>query len=189
MDTACDLWHANAGHNTGRADGTGTDTYLDRVCTSVGQIDCGIRRSNVAADHLNFREMFFNPANPVEHALGMAMGRIHYDHVNSGLNQRGYTCICICTGANGSASSKTALLVLASERIVLRLLDILDGNQPAQFKVVIHDQDFFNAVTMQQLFHVVQVGTLFHRHQLVLGGHDFRDRRVQAAFKANIHDR
>ena len=114
------------------------------------------------------------------------MGRIHHDHVNSGLNQRGYPCIGISTCADSCASPKTTLFVLAGQRIILRLLDILDGDQPAQFEVVIHDQDFFNAVAMQQLFHVVQIGALFHRHQLVLGGHDFRDRRVQAAFKANI---
>src|SRR5690606_39581497 len=57
------------------------------VRTGVGQCQCSFCRGDVATDHLHLREIFLHPTNPVDHSLGVTMGRIHNDHVNAFGNQ------------------------------------------------------------------------------------------------------
>ena len=51
-----DLRHADTGDDAGGADRTGADADLDRVGAVIDQRAGGIRRGDVAADHLDLRD-------------------------------------------------------------------------------------------------------------------------------------
>src|SRR3546814_4867216 len=61
-----DLRHAHAGHDTRGADGAGAYTDLDAVGACFDQSLGGTRRGDVAADNLNFRVVFLDPAHPFD---------------------------------------------------------------------------------------------------------------------------
>src|SRR5690606_30306480 len=180
------LRYANTCHNTGGADGAGADTNLHSICACVGQGDgcCGSR--NIATNHLHIRVVLLDPANPVNHTLGVAVGSVYHDHVYTGFGQCGNTGFGVATGTHRSTNTQTALLVFTGQRVILGLLDILNSNQAAQLEVVVDHQHFLDAMAVQQLFHVFKAGALFDSHQLVFRRHDIPHRGIHAALKADI---
>ena len=98
-----DLRYANACHNTRGADRAGADAYFHGVCACFGQRFGSGGGGDVAADHLNLGEVLFDPANAVNHALGVAVGGIDDDHVNAGFGQCGYAVRGFRAGADRCA--------------------------------------------------------------------------------------
>src|SRR5699024_2740045 len=62
----------------------------------------------------------------------------------------------------------------------------LDGNQAAQFELVVDHQNLLNAVAVQQLQHLVLAGALAHGDKLVLACHDVAHRVIGPALKAHV---
>src|SRR5207253_4437835 len=122
------LRHTNTGNDTRGADRARADTDLDRVSAGFGQGLGGSAGGNVAADHLDFREVLFDPANAVDHAFGVTVGGIDHHHVNAGSNQCRDAIAGVFTGTDRSADAQTTLVVLAGQRVGLGFFDVFDGH-------------------------------------------------------------
>ena len=68
----------------------------------------------------------------VEHALRMAVRRVDDDHVDARRDQRLDALLGVAAGADRGADAQPAELVLARVRMLGRLQDVLDGDEPAQ---------------------------------------------------------
>ena len=66
------------------------------------------------------------------------------------------------------------------------LVEVLHGNHAAQVEGVVHHQDLFDPVLVQQALYLLRAGALFHCHQLVPRCHDRRDQFLRVGFKAKV---
>ena len=117
----------------------------------------------------------------------MAVRGIHHQHVDAGLDQAHHALV---GGAAADADRRTdaqaPVGVLAGVRVALGLEDVLRGDHAAQAEGVIDHQHLLDAVAVQQLLDVGEVGALEHRHQLALARHDRGDRLVQVGREAHV---
>ena len=90
------------------------------------------------------------------------------------------------TDADGGAGEQTALGVLGRTRIFGGLLDVLDRDEALQAELVVHHEDFFNAVLVQQLQDFVAPRAFLDRHQFFLRRHDARHRLVVARLETQV---
>ena len=77
------------------------------------------------------------------------------EHVDAGLDQRDGPVDPGGTGAGGGTDPEPALAVLDGMRVLLGLLDVLDGHQADQPIGVVDDQQLLDAVPVQQLHRLV----------------------------------
>ena len=75
--------------------------------------------------------------------------------------------------------------ILASVGILDALLDILDRDQPLQFKSLIDHRQFLNPILMQNFPRFLETGAFRSGHQL-LPRHDLGDFQVYPVFKAQV---
>ena len=116
----------------------------------------------------------------------MSVRRIDDDHINARADQRLDAFLGIAAGAHRGADTQRTTGVLAREREILGLLEILGRDHAPQSVVVADNQHFLDAVLVQQAQHLLVVRTLANRHELVLRRHDLRDRRIQACLEAQV---
>ena len=88
-----DLRHTHAGNDTRGADRARADADLDAVGTVVDQRLGSGRGGDVAADHLDLREIALDPLDAVEHALRVTVRGVDHQHVHAGFDQRGGTLL------------------------------------------------------------------------------------------------
>src|SRR5690554_285821 len=168
------LWHPDTCDNACCADGTWTNTDLDRIRTSLDQIQSCFAGGNIAANHLHLREVFLDPADTVDYAPGVAMGSIHYHHVHTNGSQGTNTLFGVGTGTNGGAHTQTALLVLGGKGVAFGFFDVAEGNHAAQLKTVIDNQHLLDAVLVQLGLDFFQAGAFFDCYQAIFRRHDGR---------------
>ncbi len=181
-----DLRHANASDDTGGADRTRTDADLDTVCASLDQCQCSRTSGDVAADHLDFREVLLDPAYAVDHALGVAMGGVDDDHVDASGSQSSHAVTGIGASADGSANAQTRLIVLARQRVGLGLFDVLDGHHALEGEGVVDDQHLLDAVLVQQLAHGFLVSAFLDRDQALFRRHHVTYQGIQTVLEAYV---
>ncbi|MCY1410937.1 hypothetical protein D9M71_263160 [compost metagenome] len=166
------LRYANTGNDTGGADRARADADLDRVRASLGQCASGFAGGDVAADHLDLRVGFLDPANAVDHALGVTVGGVHHHHVDPGVDQCSDALGGIGASADGGADAQAALVVLGRQRVGLGLLDVAEGHQAAQVEVLVDHQHLLDAVLVELGLHFFQRGAFAGGDQLFLRRHD-----------------
>src|SRR5476649_2459052 len=154
-----DLRHADAGDDTRGADRARADADLDRIGAVFDQRLGGGRRGDVAADDVNLREPGLDPAHAIEYALRVPVGRV--DH-------------------------QLALRVFRRQRVLGRFLDILDGDQAAQFELVVDHQHALQAVLVHQALGFGRVGVLVDVDQLVARRHLGARLGVEFLFKTQV---
>ncbi|MNO76459.1 hypothetical protein D3C76_675330 [compost metagenome] len=181
-----DLRHADTGDDTGGADRARADTDLDCVGASFGQGLGGSAGGDVAADDLHFREVLLDPANAVDHALGVTVSGVDHHHVNAGGDQCGNAITGVFTGTDCSTHAQTTLIVLAGQRVSLGFFDVVDGHHALEGEFVVDDQHAFDAVLVQQFTHIVLVGAFLDRDQALFRRHHFTDSGIQAVFEAYV---
>src|SRR3990172_2505459 len=130
--------------------------------------------------------MLLDPTHAIEHALGMAVRRVHDDHVHLGLDQTLDAIFRALTHPNRGAGEQTAFGIFGRARVFGRLLDVFDGNKAFQTELVIHHEDFFNPVLVQQLEYLVARSAFLDRHQFFLRRHDARHRFLVAGLEAQV---
>ena len=108
------------------------------------------------------------------------------EHVDAGVDQRLDALLGVAAGSDGGADAQAAELVLRRERMLGRLEDVLDGDEPAQFHRVVDDQHALEAVPVHQRLGALEIGALGHRHELVALGHDARRRLIEIRLEAQI---
>src|SRR5471032_37928 len=181
-----DLRHADAGDDAGGADRARTDADLDRVRAVFDQRLGGGRRGDVAADHVDLRELGLDPFHAVEDALRMAVGRVDHQHVDAGGDQQLDAFLILLADADGGADQQLALRILRCQRVLGRLLDVLDRDQAAQFELVVDHQHALEAVLVHQALGLGRVGVLVDVDQIVARRHLGARLGVEFLFKAQV---
>src|SRR6266571_4007805 len=82
-------------------------------------------------------------------------------------------------------SRKSAVLIFGGPRIFQFLLNVLDRDQPFQIELLIHHQQFFDAMTLQQALGFFERGSHRDGDQILLG-HHAADGLLQIFLKAQI---
>ena len=79
------------------------------------------------------------------------MCRIDDQHVDAGIHQCLRALHGVTRRADGCSAAKPSEVVLARIRILDRLLNVLDGDQSLQPIVLVHHQQLFDLVAVQDL--------------------------------------
>src|SRR5688500_798846 len=180
-----DLRHADPGNDAGRADRTGSDADLDDVDARLNQRRRALISCDVAAGKIEIRIAPANLADDIEHIFRMAMRRVDGDEIDAGAHQTFDALFPIRPHANRGADAKAAAPVLARVGILNFLFDVFDRDQPLELEAVVYDQQFFDAVLVQQLFCGIQIDAGPHRHEIFLR-HDLGYRTIVALFATEI---
>ena len=181
-----DLRHTDASNNPRRADRTGADADLHRIRARIHQCERGVAGHDVAADHLHVREILLDPCDAIKHALRMTVRGIDHDHVDARVDQRFDARFGVATDADRCADAQALGGILCRVGIVARLLDVLDGDQPAQLEGVVDDEHFLDAVLVQQREHFLVRRAFTHGHKPIFLGHDVADRIVELLLEAHV---
>src|SRR5690606_23710287 len=180
------LGHAHPGNDTGGADGARANAHLDRIGASSDQCQRGGASGDVATNHLDLGEGLLDPANALDHALGVTMGGVDNDHVDAGLDQCSHTFRGLGTGTHGRADPQATLLVLAGQRVGLGLLDVIHGHHALEAESVIDNQYSLDAMLVQQLAHFTGGRAFLDGDQTLFRRHHFAHLGIQARFEADI---
>ena len=183
-----DLRNADAGDDTRRADRAGADADLDAVGARVDERLRSLGRHDVACDQLQVRILALDLAHALEHVARVAVRRVDDDDVDAGLDEQRDALVGIDAGADGRADAQRAARVLAGQRIVVRLLNVLHGDHAAKLEalVLVDDEHLLDAVLVQEPEHCVLVRALAHRDEPILRRHDGRHRRVALRLEPQV---
>ena len=133
--------HTHASDDARRTNAAGANADLHRVSTGFHQRQGRRAGGNIAADHIDMRIVLLDPANPVNHALAVAVGSVHHNSVHPGANQGFDTLFGALAHPDGRADAQFAIQVTRSIGKGGLLGDVLDSNQALQLKLVVDQQD------------------------------------------------
>ena len=106
--------------------------------------------------------------------------------IHAGVHQRGDPFFGIPGRPHGSTDPQRPQFIFRSQGIIGGLLEVLGRDHPAQAKVVVHHQDLFDAMMVQQRQYLVVVRILLDRNQTILGCHHLGYRGVELGFEAQV---
>ena len=184
-----DLRHAHTGHDTGGADRARANAHFDRVGTGFHQRQRRRAGGNVAANHIHLRIVLLDPAHTLDHAMAVAVRRVHHDGVHAGAHQ----CFDALFGAlahtHGRAHAQFAQGVARGTGEAGLLGDVLHRNQALEFKRIVDHQQALDFVLVKQHLGLLDGGAVGHGNEPLLGRHDQAYRQVVAGFKAQVTPR
>ena len=171
------LRHAHAGDDTGGADGAGADADLDGVNARIRE---GLRtfgRGYVTGNDLDIflSESLASLGDDIQDTGGMAVGRIDDHCVGTGRLQHFDPLDGIGFHTDRRCDEQPAAGVLAGNRVVLDLHQVLVGDQTDQAVVFIHDRKFLDLAAHQDVGGLRQADTLAGGDQVV-GRHHIGNR-------------
>ena len=181
-----DLRHAHAGDDPGGTDRTGANTDLDGVCTVFDQGTGRIGGGDIAADHVDVRELLLDPAHALQHAEAVAVGGVDHDDVHAGLHQQFDAFDIVGAYADCSAHAQFAVAVLTGIRVLGGFQDVLDGNQAAQFECAVDHQDPFQPMQVHQRLGLGQRRAFGHGDQALARRHDGAYRLIETLLETQV---
>ncbi len=92
----------------------------------------------------------------LHHPLGVAVSGVDHQHVHVLGDQLLRPFQEVAGGADGRAHAQPALGILGGVGILDLLLDVLDGDQALQGVIVVHHQQLFHAVPVQNLLRLLR---------------------------------
>ena len=140
---------------------------------------------HVAGDELDLGKIALGVGHRLHHPVGVAVGRVDHDDVHPGVEQDADPLFLVRAHPDGGPDPQAAEFVLAGPGIFADLFDILDGDEAVQLAVVIHHQQFFDAVFMEQGLGLLQGDAHLGGDQALLGHHLF-DLIIQVGFEAQV---
>src|SRR5690606_16483475 len=127
-------------HDTRRANRAWADPDLDAICTRFDQRTGRFRRGNIAANDLNAREILLDPANTLDDATRVTMGRIHHHYVHTGCGQFFDSFFRTITHTDRSADTQLTVAVFAGQWMLGVLDNIFDSGKTTQLELIVHNQ-------------------------------------------------
>jgi hypothetical protein len=181
-----DLRHAHARDDARGADGARSDADLHRVGAVVRHRLGRRARGDVAPDHLHLRVFLLHPLHAIEHALRVAVRRVHHDRVHAGLDEGLHALLGAFAHADRGAHAKAPELVLAGERVLRGLEDVLHGDEAAQLPVAVDHEDALEPVPVHEGLRVLEHRAFLHGHELVARRHDVLHRLVEVRLEPQV---
>ena len=108
------------------------------------------------------------------------------DDVDSCADERVDPLIGPLPGTDRGPDPKLLVFVLARIGVLVRLLNVLDGHQPAQLEALVHHQHLLDAVGVQEPADLAPGSALAHRDESVLRCHHVRDRVVVVGLETQV---
>ena len=115
----------------------------------------------------------------------MRVRAVHDQGVDAGLDQLRRALEIIAAGADGRRHAQPAQRILAGARVLHALLDVLDGDEPAQHAARIHDRQLLDAMLRQGLLGFLERGA-DGRGDQVLARHHFRHLAFRPALEPQV---
>ena len=115
----------------------------------------------------------------------MTVGAVHHDHIHSRILQGRHPRHGVLAHADSGAHPQTSQLIFTGVGIFHDFKNVLDGDQTFEASQVVHHQQLFNAVLVQQFFGFLKGYAHRSRDQPILG-HDFGNLQVQVGFKTKV---
>ena len=143
-----DLGHAYTRDDARRADRAWAYTHLHGVRPGVHQRLRRFRRRDVACDHLDV-PLRLDALHHLRHSRRMTVRGVDDEHVDARVDQRACALPRVGPDAHRSADPQASLRVLGRVRELDPLLDVLDGDQPAQHTVAVDDRELLDLVPVQ----------------------------------------
>ena len=159
---------------------------LTASAPSVDERFRGRRGGDVAADHLGLRIRALDPAHAIEHALRVAVRGIDDDHVGAGFDQRFDALFGAFAYADRRAHAQAAQTVLAGDRMLGGLQDVLDRDQAAQLEVLVDDEHALEPVLVHERQRFFARRAFAHGDELLARRHDVPDRLVELGLEPQI---
>ena len=113
------------------------------------------------------------------------MRGVDHDHIHLRLDQRARAGLAFRPHAGGGGDPQPAEFVLVGQRVGLRLVHVLDGDQPDAAVGVVHHQQLLDAVAVQQAARLVGADAGGDGDQ-VLPRHQFVDPQVGIGGEADV---
>ena len=179
------LRHAHAGHHPGGADRTRPDADLDAVNAGFDQLFRALGGADIAGNDLGVLEIALDHLHGPDDIGRMAVRGINDDDIGPGLQKGLHPGRRFAADADGSPDPQPAQTVLAGLGIFFHLFDVLDGDHADQTAVLIHHQQFFDLVPVQELLGLLQ-GNSFRNGNQVLAGHHLGDLPSQVRLEPQI---
>ena len=132
------------GANTARA-----DANLHGICTSLCQRQRRCTGCNVPPNHLNVWVVLLHPTNPLNHALAVTMRGVDHDRVNACGSQCGHALFGTLAHTHCGADAQFARFIARRVWKVQLLGNIFHGDEPAQFKRIVNDQQPLKLVLVE----------------------------------------
>ena len=126
--------------HAGGADGTGSDTHLNRIGAGIDQGPGAIGRSDITGHYGHVGKLFPYGCHGLEYALAVTVRAVYDQDIRSG-GQKGLGALVqIRAHAQGGADPKSAAVVLAGVWILDFFHDIFDGDHALEHEFVVNDK-------------------------------------------------
>ena len=124
-----ELRHADAGDDAGGADAARANADFHRVRPGTDEGGGAFGGGDVAGDDLDGVGEFLDALDRGEHAGGVAVGGVHHDDVDIGVDQRLGAGRTVIAHAGGGGDAQAAQFVLVRDGVGLRLVHVLHGDE------------------------------------------------------------
>ena len=126
----------------------GTHAHLDAVGTGVDQRLGAFAGGGLAADdvHVRGHGIGLQPADHVQHALGVAVGGVDEEGVHAGVDQGHGPLPAVAEEADGRADAQAALVVLGGQRVLLGLGEVLGGDEALEPALLVNERELLDLV-------------------------------------------
>ena len=137
----------------------GPDAHLDGVGARVDERLGALAGGDVAADHVDVREggVGLEPADDVEHARALAVGGVDHEHVDARVAQGLGTLPRVAEEAHRGADAQAALGVLRGVRVLLGLVEVLDGDEAGEAAGLVDEGQLLDLVLREDRDRLVGV--------------------------------
>ena len=180
------LRYPDPGHHPGGTDRARADPHLDPVGAVLDEVQRRAFRGDIAGNNVHGSVLPLDIGHALEHAAGVSVRGVDHDDIDLGRDQPRDPFVGIRPHADRGRDQQPPVLILTGIGMLGGLLDVLDGDQAPQVERVVHDQDFFDTVLVQQRLDLVARRTLVDRHQPIPGRHHAAHRRVVAGLEAQV---
>ena len=127
----------------------------------------------------------FHGANCIHHARGVAVRGIDRQHVRFFARHFLRALQKIAGGADRRAHAQASLLVFGGVGEFEFFLDVFYGDQAFEVVILIHHEQFFDAVALQDSFGFFERGAHGHGDEIFLG-HDVADGLIEVALESQV---
>src|SRR6266550_1544427 len=141
--------------------------------------------SPCAAHQLRVGMRLAQAGDGLEHALGVAVRRIHDDHVAPRVDERPRASQGIGGSAHRGGDTQPAVLILVGVGVPPALEDVFDGDETLEDTVLVHHRKLLDAVLAEDPLRFVQGGAHRRGHQAVFR-HRVADRAVELALELQV---
>jgi len=104
------------------------------------QVQRALSGGHIAPDELTIRKVFFRIPDSIQYVPGMTVCRINRQNIHTRLDQCLGSRLPVLSRADGSSRPKPAKGIFAGIGVLSYFLNILNGDEPLQIIMFVHDQ-------------------------------------------------